>query len=124
MPNFGVDVLAENKLLALGCKILKHHLTMAVSKPDGKELFKIHRQQPADLFFLPVSSTPLDEKVMHKQLSKPLPKGAFNQNQTKVSQENDNDLRLQEQMSRLQSIPKRKEEFSRLEKESITLTLN
>ena len=36
--------------------------------------------------------------------------------QTKVSQENDNDLRLQEQMSRLQSIPKRKEEFSRLKK--------
>ena len=33
--------------------------------------------------------------------------------QTKVSQENDNDIRLQEQMSRLQSIPKRKEEFSR-----------
>ena len=44
--------------------------------------------------------------------------------QTKVSQENDNDLRLQEQMSRLQSIPKRKEEFSRLKKLSITFTLN
>ena len=44
--------------------------------------------------------------------------------QTKVSQENDNDLRLQEQMSRLQSIPKRKEEFSRFRKKpSVFLNL-
>ena len=45
IPNFGVDVLAENRLLALGCKIVKHHLLMEVLKPDGNELFNIRRQR-------------------------------------------------------------------------------
>ena len=87
IPNFGVDVLAENRLLALGCKILKHYLMMQVSKPNGKELFNIRRQRPADLFFLPVSSIPLDEKVGHDSLPKsPKTTGAFKQNHTEIFQ--------------------------------------
>ena len=73
IPNFGVDVLAENRLLALGCKIVKHHLLMEVLKPDGNELFNIRRQRPADLFFLPVSRIPLDEKMKNNSLHKSLP---------------------------------------------------
>ena len=87
MPNFGVDVIAENRLLALGCKILKHHLMMQVSKPNGKELFNIRRQRPAGLFFLPVSSIPLDEKVGRDSLPKsPKTTGAIKQNHTEIFQ--------------------------------------